>query len=55
MVAAPPSPGQDVTVMDCRAADLLVACDWPYDEPFLDRLEQALRAAGRSLVTVNLR
>jgi hypothetical protein len=58
MVAAPPSPGQDVTVMDRRAADLLVAYDWPYHEPFLDRLnrlEQALGAAGRPLVRVKPR
>jgi len=41
--------------MDRRAADLLVSYDWPYDEPFLDRLDQALRAAGRSLVTVSPR
>jgi len=39
--------------MDRRAADLLLAYDWPHDEPFLGLLAQALRAAGQSLVTVN--
>lgn len=36
-----------------ETADLLLAYDWPYDEPFLARLGRSLRAAGRSLVTVS--
>jgi hypothetical protein len=40
-------------MMDRRAADLLLAYDWPYDEPFLGRLDQTLRACGRSLVSVD--
>ncbi len=36
-----------------ETADLLLAYDWPYDEPFLARLGRSLRAAGRSLVVVN--
>ena len=39
--------------MDPRAVDLLLTYDWPYDEPFLGLLAQALRAVGRSLVSVN--
>lgn len=39
--------------MTLATADLLLAYDWPYDEPFLARLEHNLRTAGRSLVAVN--
>jgi len=53
MAAAPQSPRGDVSVMDPRAVDLLLTYDWPYDEPFLGLLAQALRAVGRSHVTVN--
>ena len=41
--------------MALETADLLLAYDWPYDEPFLARLELSLRAAGRTLLTVNPR
>jgi len=39
--------------MDPRAADMPLTYDWPYDKPFLGLLAQALRAVGRSHVTVN--
>ena len=53
MAAAPQSPRGDVSLMDPRAGDLLLTYDGPYDEPFLGLLAQALRAVGRSHVSVN--
>jgi hypothetical protein len=35
-----------------ESADLLLAYDWPYDEPFLARLGRSLRAAGPEISPV---
>jgi hypothetical protein len=40
-------------VVEPETADLLLAYDWPYDEPFLGLLKQRMGAVGRSLVSVN--
>jgi hypothetical protein len=39
--------------MEPETADLLLAYDWPYDEPFLGLLKQQMGAVGRSLVRVS--
>ncbi|MEW6569090.1 MAG: hypothetical protein AB1449_13195 [Chloroflexota bacterium] len=43
-----------MTVDQSHGVDLLLAYDWPYDEPFIALLEARLQSRGRSLALVSL-